>query len=185
MFKKRIEKVNSCWGPNFHHLPALTMNMVSGSLCPFSISLCECAANIYMLRSISCVPHPLLDNVMALSLKQQMEGTRYSCFLHKHCTTPGGGPLISLAIAWLTRYTKQWIQQIISNQQLLAHIPWKTSPRNISSLSERYWSYISNVIDVSNEINALNLQEVQLLPDLSMENIFVSDSVLPISTEAF
>lgn len=51
-----------------------------------------------------------------------------------------------------------------------------------------YWSYISNVIDelhLSNEINALNLQEVQLLPDLRMENIFLSDSVLPISTEAF
>lgn len=61
----------------------------------------------------------------------------------------------------------------------------KTSPENFSSLSERYWSYISNAIDVSNEINALNLQEVLLLPDLSMENIFLSGSVLPISTEAF
>lgn len=61
----------------------------------------------------------------------------------------------------------------------------KSSPHNLSSLSGRYWSYISNVIDVSNEINAWNLKEVQLLPDLSMEIIFLSDSVLLISIEAF
>lgn len=38
---------------------------------------------------------------------------------------------------------------------------------NFSRLPERYWPHVSNVINVSNEINLLNLQEPQLLPDPS------------------
>lgn len=44
------------------------------------------------------------EYLMAVCLKQQMKEiswTKYSCFLHSHCTNPAGGPSISLAIAWL------------------------------------------------------------------------------------
>lgn len=73
--------------------------------------------------------------------------------------------LVALTITWSldskTRSTEQSIQQIISNQLSLSWIWQKCPPHTSTRLSERCWSYVSN------EINPLNLEEVQLVQDFS------------------